>query len=56
MLMYSCGFRKLVAVYEYIYDSRKDNIDKAFGILTSHSFVVNVNMNNYKDLEEVCHR
>ena len=47
---------KYTAVYEHIYDGRADNVDKAFGIWTSRSFVVNANTNNHKDLEDVCHR
>lgn len=46
---------KYTAAYETIYDGRADNVDKAFGIWTSRSLVINANTNNHKDLEDVCH-
>ncbi|RPA88621.1 hypothetical protein L873DRAFT_1849652 [Choiromyces venosus 120613-1] len=48
-------YSKYKAVYDTIYDGRADNIDKAFGIWTSRSLVINANTNNHKDLEDVCH-
>jgi len=46
---------KYTAVYETIYNGKADNVDEAFGIWTSRSLVINVNTNNHKDLEDVCH-
>jgi len=46
---------KYTAVYETIYDGKADNVDKAFGIWTSCSLVINKNTNNHNDLEDVCH-
>jgi len=46
---------KYTAVYETIYDSKADNVDKTFGIWTSRSLVIKANTNNHKDLEDVCH-
>jgi len=43
------------AVYKTIDDGKADNVDEAFGIWTSRSYVINANTNNYKDLEDVCH-
>lgn len=44
-----------MASYEDIYDGRGDNVDKVFGIWTSRSFVVKINTNNHKDLEDIGH-
>jgi len=46
---------KYTAVYETTYDGKADNVDKAFGIWTSRSLVINANTNTNKDLEDVCH-
>jgi len=49
-------YSKYPAVYETFYDGNADNFDKAFGIWTSSSLLINANTNNHKDLEDVCHR
>jgi len=46
---------KYTTVYETIYDGKADNVDKPFGIWTSHSLVINANTNNHKDLKNVYH-
>ena len=46
---------KYTLVYENICNVRVDNINRAFGIWTSHSFVINANTNNHKDLEDQDH-
>jgi len=46
---------KYTAVYETFYDGKPDNGDKAFGIWTSCSLLINPNTNNHKDLKDVCH-
>jgi len=48
-------YSKYAAVYETIYDSKADNVDKAFGIWTLCSLVINANTNNHEDLEDRCH-
>jgi len=47
-------YSKYPAVYETIYNGKADNVDEVFGIWASRSLVINVNTNNYKDLEDVC--
>jgi len=47
---------KYTAVYETIYNGKADHVDKAFGIWTSCSLVINANTYNHKDLEDVYHR
>jgi len=46
---------KYTALYETIYHGKADNVDRAFGIWTSRSLVINSNSNNHKDLEDVCY-
>jgi len=46
---------KYTAVYETIYYGKADNVDEVFRIWTSRSLVINVNTNNHKNLETVCH-
>ena len=46
---------KYTKLYETIYNGKADKVDKAFGIWTSHSVVINANTNNHKDLEDICH-
>jgi len=46
---------KYRAVYETIYDGKAENGDEAFGIWISRSLVINVNTNNHKDLQDICH-
>jgi len=46
---------KYTPVYETFYDRKADNVDKAFGIWTSCSLLINPNTNNHKDLKDVCH-
>ena len=46
---------KYTAVYGTIYNGRADNVDKAFGIWTSRSLVINRNTNSYKDLGDIGH-
>ena len=49
------GYSKYTAVYATIYHGKADNVDRAFGIWTSRSRVINSNSNNHKDLEDVCY-
>ncbi|KAG0638463.1 hypothetical protein HOY80DRAFT_1001786 [Tuber brumale] len=53
---FSEEYPKYKAVYGTIYDGRADNIDEVFGIWTSGSLIINVNTNNYKDVDDVCYR
>jgi len=46
---------KYTAVYGTIDDGKADNVDRAFGIWTSRSPVINGNTNNHKHLEDVGH-
>jgi len=46
---------KYTKLYETIYNGKADNVDKALGIWTSRSLVINTNTNNHKDLEDICH-
>ena len=50
---------KYTLAYNGIYNTfhgkgNRDAVDSAFGIFTSRSFIINVNTNNHKDLEDVC--